>query len=87
MARQLKRWESPRREGRNAKGKGGSARSRQRRKQLQALRQKLKDSSNQQSEPTSKPTNKQADKQERGSEIASPFVYGQVEGIDRQQAA
>ena len=35
MARQLKRWESPRKEGRNTKGKGGSARQRQRRKQLQ----------------------------------------------------
>ena len=39
----LKRWESPRREGRNDKGRGGSARQRQRRKQFQALRQKLKD--------------------------------------------
>jgi len=38
----LKRWESPRREGRNHKGKGGSARQRQRRKQFQQLRQKLK---------------------------------------------
>lgn len=41
MGRQLKRWESPRREGRNHKGKGGSARQRQKRKQLQALRQRL----------------------------------------------
>jgi hypothetical protein len=45
MARQLKRWESPRKEGRNDKGKGGSARQRQRRKQMQVLRQKLKQSS------------------------------------------
>lgn len=43
MAQRLKRWESPRRQGRNDKGKGGSARQRQRRKQFQALRQKLKD--------------------------------------------
>lgn len=42
MARQLKRWESPRSEGRNAKGKGGSARQRQLRKQQQMLRRKLK---------------------------------------------
>jgi hypothetical protein len=42
MAQQLKRWESPRRQGRNAKGKGGSARQRQLRKQQQILRQKLK---------------------------------------------
>lgn len=44
MARYLKRWESPRREGRNHKGKGGSARQRQLRKQFQTLRKKLKDS-------------------------------------------
>lgn len=42
MSRQLKRWESPRREGRNDKGRGGSARQRQRQKQLKALKQKLK---------------------------------------------
>ncbi|HIK41667.1 hypothetical protein [Thermoleptolyngbya sp. M55_K2018_002] len=44
MSRQLKRWESPRREGRNAKGKGGSARQRQLRKQFKTLSQKLKQS-------------------------------------------
>lgn len=38
----LKRWESPRREGRNHKGKGGSARQRQLKKQTQILRQRLK---------------------------------------------
>jgi hypothetical protein len=43
MARLLKRWESPRREGRNDKGKGGSARARQLKKQQQMLRKKLKD--------------------------------------------
>jgi hypothetical protein len=41
MAQRLKRWESPRREGRNDKGRGGSARQRQKQKQLQQLRQKL----------------------------------------------
>ena len=40
---QLKRWESPRREGRNDKGRGGSARKRQLKIQRQMLRQKLKD--------------------------------------------
>ena len=40
----LKRWESPRREGRNDKGRGGSARARQLKKQEQMLRKKLKDS-------------------------------------------
>ncbi|PLZ90394.1 MULTISPECIES: hypothetical protein [Fischerella] len=38
----LKRWESPRRQGRNDKGKGGSARKRQLKKQQQMLRQRLK---------------------------------------------
>jgi len=38
----LKRWESPRREGRNDKGRGGSARQRQLKKQAQMLRKKLK---------------------------------------------
>ncbi len=44
MGQRLKRWESPRREGRNDKGKGGSARQRQKRKQLKMLCQKLKTS-------------------------------------------
>ncbi|MGK7931652.1 MAG: hypothetical protein AB4041_09485 [Microcystaceae cyanobacterium] len=43
MAQRLKRWESPRRQGRNNKGKGGSARKRQLKKQQQMLRRKLKD--------------------------------------------
>ncbi|MEA5580836.1 hypothetical protein VB620_05715 [Nodularia harveyana UHCC-0300] len=38
----LKRWESPRREGRNDKGRGGSARKRQLKKQRQMLLKKLK---------------------------------------------
>ncbi|MDY6805594.1 MAG: hypothetical protein SXA11_17540 [Cyanobacteriota bacterium] len=42
MAQKLKRWESPRHRGRNVKGKGGSARARQLRKQQQMLRKKLK---------------------------------------------
>lgn len=48
MARMLKRWESPRREGRNDKGRGGAARQRQLKKRTQALRKKLQDGS----EPT-----------------------------------
>jgi hypothetical protein len=47
MAQHLKRWESPRREGRNDKGRGGSARQRQLRKQQQTLRRKLKETSEQ----------------------------------------
>lgn len=42
MAQQLKRWESPRSQGRNSKGKGGSARARQLKKQYQMLRKALK---------------------------------------------
>jgi hypothetical protein len=42
MAQRLKRWESPRKPGRNHKGKGGSARQRQRKRQMQRLRQRLK---------------------------------------------
>jgi len=42
MNQRLKSWESPRKEGRNDKGKGGSARQRQKRKQFQMLRKKLK---------------------------------------------
>ena len=46
MVERLKRWESPRKRGRNDKGKGGSARARQLRKREQMLKQKLrKDSS------------------------------------------
>jgi len=41
MAQYLKRWESPRREGRNDKGRGGSARQRQLRKQFKTLKKKL----------------------------------------------
>jgi len=44
MSQRLKRWESPRRQGRNDKGKGGSARQRQLKKRHQMLRKKLKDS-------------------------------------------
>jgi hypothetical protein len=54
MARHLKRWESPRREGRNDKGRGGSARQKQRRKQFQVLRQRLKDQPNTSSDGGSK---------------------------------
>ncbi len=42
MVQRLKRWESPRRQGRNKKGRGGSARLRQLKKQQQMLRNKLK---------------------------------------------
>ncbi len=43
MAQRLKRWETPRKRGRNDKGRGGSARQRQKAKQLQTLRARLKE--------------------------------------------
>lgn len=46
MTQRLKRWESPRRQGRNDKGKGGSARARQLKKQQQMLRKKLTEGQN-----------------------------------------
>jgi hypothetical protein len=48
MVERLKSWESPRKRGRNDKGKGGSARARQLRKREQMLRQKLKRNEEQQ---------------------------------------
>ncbi len=44
----LKRWESPRREGRNDKGKGGSKKKKQWLKRQQMLRNKLKENQNNQ---------------------------------------
>ena len=41
MAQQLKSWESPRREGRNRKGRGGSAKQRQYKKRQKQLRKRL----------------------------------------------
>ncbi|NET53727.1 MAG: hypothetical protein F6K09_35315 [Merismopedia sp. SIO2A8] len=41
MAQRLKRWESPRNPGRNDKGRGGSAKQRQRKKQFKALKKRL----------------------------------------------
>lgn len=41
VAQQLKRWESPRKPGRNTKGRGGTARQRQLHKRHQALRKRL----------------------------------------------
>lgn len=42
MAQQLKRWESPRKTGRNDKGRGGAARARQLKKQQKRLLKRLK---------------------------------------------
>ncbi|OBQ08597.1 MAG: hypothetical protein AN482_12710 [Anabaena sp. LE011-02] len=63
---QLKRWESPRREGRNDKGRGGAARKRQLKKQRQMLRQKLKENQ--------KSNDHHNDKQ--GESSTSPLFFG-----------
>lgn len=66
MARQLKRWESPRKEGRNDKGRGGSARARQLKKQQQMLRKKLKEQSE---DPKANQNQKSNRKNVKGGEI------------------
>ena len=75
MAQQLKQWESPRREGRNSKGKGGSARQRQLRKQFKTLSQKLK-----QGDRTDNRDNSRADsrysKKGREHQFSLLFVVG-----------
>ncbi|MEM9219362.1 MAG: hypothetical protein AAGD25_34145 [Cyanobacteria bacterium P01_F01_bin.150] len=54
MAQRLKRWESPRKSGRNDKGKGGSARQRQRKKQFKLLEKRLKQRSQVKDQKSSK---------------------------------
>ncbi|MGG6237934.1 hypothetical protein ACQ4N7_04785 [Nodosilinea sp. AN01ver1] len=63
MAQHLKRWESPRKSGRNDKGRGGTARQRQLQKRQQTLRQRLSDRSQQ------KPTQPQ-----KGESLAPLFA-------------
>ena len=57
----LKRWESPRKEGRNNKGRGGSARARQLKKQTQMMRQKLKEDN--------------SNNKKRGDDFVFPLVF------------
>ena len=64
MVERLKRWESPRKRGRNHKGKGGSARARQLRKQQKLLRKKLKENSNNQQQ-----------NQDKRREINPPSIF------------
>jgi hypothetical protein len=56
MAERLKRWESPRRQGRNDKGRGGQARQRQLKKRHQYLRQTLKDQNSPKSQEGREPS-------------------------------
>ncbi|NJN58433.1 MAG: hypothetical protein HC879_13515 [Leptolyngbyaceae cyanobacterium SL_5_9] len=71
MSQRLKRWESPRREGRNDKGKGGSARQRQKLKQLKGLRQKLKRQANQ-------PASKSAKERGEGTGSLPSFAFSNL---------
>jgi hypothetical protein len=66
----LKRWESPRREGRNDKGRGGAARARQLKKQAQMMRQKLKSDS--------KAENSKNNRNKEGQENknSAPLLFG-----------
>lgn len=75
MAQHLKRWESPRRPGRNDKGRGGAARQRQLRKRSQGLRQRLR--AGDLSQPDSTHQHRQA-----GEGQGSPFfsAAGLVDG-------
>lgn len=66
MAQQLKRWESPRRSGRNDKGRGGSARQRQIRKRSQGLRNRLRGDSS-----TANPSS--SNHPRLGESLGSPF--------------
>ncbi len=68
MVERLKRWESPRKRGRNDKGKGGSARARQLRKREQMLRQKLKQQGEQ----------KPAKLPRQGREIIPSLFFGKL---------
>ena len=68
MVERLKRWESPRKRGRNHKGKGGSARARQLRKREQMLRQKLKKQGEQKPEKS----------QRQGREIIPSLFLGKL---------
>ncbi|MGB3267209.1 MAG: hypothetical protein WBA89_25050 [Microcoleus sp.] len=63
----LKSWESPRSEGRNSKGKGGSARARQLKKQQQTLRKKLKAQSDR--------LNHQQNNRGKETHYSFPFLY------------
>src|SRR4028119_525734 len=65
----LKSWESPRSEGRNSKGKGGSARARQLKKQQQTLRKQLKV---QHDRPNDRP-NQQQNHQGKETDNSFPF--------------
>ena len=69
----LKSWESPRSEGRNSKGKGGSARARQLKKQQQTLRKQLKVQQDRPNQQQNQQQNHQ--KNHQGEETDNSFPY------------
>lgn len=69
MAQRLKRWESPRKAGRNSKGKGGTARQRQRKKQFKLLKKRLEKSSNGNNQ------NSENDFKEKGRDLSLPPFF------------
>lgn len=84
----LKRWESPRRQGRNDKGKGGSARQRQLKKQQQMMRKKLKGEpiQNQKPKKPQKSHKSQHKNQGEGREVYSlPSCFWGVLRTDRDR--
>ncbi|WP_019508678.1 hypothetical protein [Pleurocapsa sp. PCC 7319] len=72
MVERLKRWETPRKRGRNDKGKGGSARARQLRKREQMLRQKLKNNGE------LKPEKQTKRKRDQQREIIPSLFFGKL---------
>lgn len=79
MAQRLKRWESPRKEGRNDKGRGGSARKRQRQKQLKNLAKKLREQPDIGGDTTPGNTQKSNPKREGREPISSLFYFDLVD--------
>ncbi|MEA5570893.1 hypothetical protein [Calothrix sp. UHCC 0171] len=78
----LKRWESPRKEGRNDKGRGGSARQRQLKKQRQMLRKRLQEESKADNLNQTKNQNKQKqnkNNQQGGEDFSSPYFLLQLD--------
>jgi hypothetical protein len=76
MTQRLKRWESPRRQGRNDKGKRGSARARQLKKRQQMLRKKLQEG--QQADDQNQ--NKGNQNKHKGRDSNSlPLFFGMIE--------
>ncbi|NJL63028.1 MAG: hypothetical protein HC903_15825 [Methylacidiphilales bacterium] len=72
----LKRWESPRKEGRNDKGRGGSARQRQLKKQRQMLRKRLQEETKAENQnQTKNQNNKNQNNKQGGEKLFFPLFF------------